>query len=1429
VVKAPTPAKRSPEWTSSYLSHFLFLWVNPLFVAGNDPSRPPLNSEDLFPLSDVDEPSLVSSKFEELLHKHQKNGSKNAVYAALKEQFWGQIFWSGLVKALNSTLQFIPPVLLNFFLRWVDDAAYGRPINQWEGWMWACVLFVVLSCRTLTENNYFHRVVRIGYQMRNAITTTVYRKSLRLSPVAKQDTPTGQIINLMQLDATRIDSMMLQFHVCWDGLYQILGYMALLIYYLNVSALSGLAALLILIPLNGYAMVLMMKYRRSIVAANDNRVKVTNETLQGIRAIKLYNWEEFFINKIIGIRNDELKAIRAYGVQSSYNSMLMSTAPILVSIITLMVFAGTGGDFSSATVFTAIAVLNSLRFPLMFYPMVISQIADSKTSLDRLNKFCNAEEVGDDAKADALAESLGNAVVSVTDAKETHSASLTQSAQEAFATPDEKVGVRVKGATFFWENPEKRRERLKFKEEEEEKERKKKAAAAAAAAKKSGANASSTTTTTNPAVADAKKSSADSSSTEKKSPSSLSDKPQAPALADIDFAIPKGQLWAVVGSVGCGKSALVSSILGELSKVANGGRVLVNGRIAYVPQSAWVLNASLKRNTTFAGEAHGVGKGMTDEEKEALYQKVVDVCQLRQDLEQLPSGDQTEIGERGINLSGGQKQRVSIARAAYSDADVFLFDDPLSALDAEVGKAIFEGCIRKHLAGKTRILVTNALQYLQDCDGIIWLEAGADGVGRISNAGSFKELMSSVPAFASMMDAFGHKTEAVEKSGVEAQKGEAKSGSKTTSKASEVSTLAVKSDAGKTMMTVEDKAEGAVSGQVYVRYIRAGGPTVLVISSIFISLVLNQFSQLASQWWITYWVKDKSYVDHGKDFYFGIFAFLGFAAALTSFVRVLVLQLIGVVASRNLHNNMLTSILRAPMAFFDTTPIGRIIARFSKDMDSLDMMMPQQLGMFWFCVFNIAGTFAAVIFATPWFAIACIPVVIVYVRVMEYFRNVMREIKRMDSTTRSPIYALFSETLGGLSVIRAYGLAEDFSVQNEKLVSGNVSAWYTLKACDRWLSVRLEILGQVIVLLAALLAVGTSVNSRADGTASGLAGFSLSYAMAITGLLNWTVRTAAELEAQATSVERVAYYTDNVAQEPMEKPSATRKEEIVPAVWPSKGSIEFNKYKMKYRESTPEVLHGVSFTIKGGEKVGVVGRTGSGKSSLMVSLCRLIEDQCHSGQIVIDGVDIDGIGLNTLRSALAIIPQEPVLFSGTLRSNVDPTELAKDDAQIWQVLDRVGLRATVERLKGGLDATVSEFGDSLSAGQRQLVCLARVLLRKCKIVLLDEATSSVDFATDALMQSVIKEAFADATILVIAHRINTIIECDKILSMADGQVAEYAHPHELLSAEGGDGIFKSLVQELGPQTSEVLIDRAAACYKGKESEKSGMVLRTPTL
>lgn len=576
----------------------------------------------------------------------------------------------------------------------------------------------------------------------------------------------------------------------------------------------------------------------------------------------------------------------------------------------------------------------------------------------------------------------------------------------------------------------------------------------------------------------------------------------------------------------------------------------------------------------------------------------------------------------------------------------------------------------------------------------------------------------------------------------------------------------------------------------------------------------------------------------------GIFVVLGIATAVLAFGRVLIMAYMGIKASRYLHSTTLATVIAAPMAFFDTTPLGRIISRFSKDMDSLDQQLPNQLGTLWMCIFFIVGTLAAIIFATPWFALVVIPVAVIYVQIMNYFRNISRETKRFDSITRSPVYAHFSETLGGLSVIRAYALQGFFAHQNEDKVAANVSAWYTLKSCDRWLSVRLEILGNMIVLAAALLAAGTAVQSyRTEGTAAGLAGFSLSYAMSITSLMNWAVRSAAETEQQMNSVERLSHYADTTPMEPYDspvKPSPAVSLAVIkgntkasgatpklirpipvpavetPAGWPSTGSVEYKDYRMCYREGTPEVLHGVSFAVKGGEKVGIVGRTGSGKSSLMVSLFRLIQDDCHTGDILLDSITIDGLGLSKLRSNLAIIPQEPVMFSGTIRTNLDPIGAVNDDDTLWNALEKVGLGDAIRRLNGGLNAPVAEFGESLSVGQRQLICLARVLLRRVKVILLDEATSSVDYNTDQAMQRVIRDSFSECTILTIAHRLNTIISCDRILVMEAGKVADFDTPHVLLTKQGGS-IFSSLVDELGPQTSAALRQKAAEAAASSSS------------
>ena len=676
----------------------------------------------------------------------------------------------------------------------------------------------------------------------------------------------------------------------------------------------------------------------------------------------------------------------------------------------------------------------------------------------------------------------------------------------------------------------------------------------------------------------------------------------------------------------------------------------------------------------------------------------------------------------------------------------------------------------------TRLLVTNALQFLPECDGVLVLEATPSGAARLAAAGTYAELLAGSEPFRKIIDAYGQMAGGEEDGGgVEpaaaavgapaAPAARAAAAAAPTTPAAPGAAVAASKmaaavgDGGAKLMSVEDKQEGAVPGTFYMRYLRAGGPLWLTVPLLFVAFSCMQLSQLASQWWLTFWTSDPAYVANPMAFYMGVFFALGVASALFAFTRVTTTALMGISASRALHASLLSAVLAAPMSFFDTTPVGRLISRFTKDMDAVDMTLPQSLGMLGTCVVFLLGSTAAIVFAVPWFALACVPLAVVYAYIMAYFRNVAREVKRFDSITRSPIYAHFSETLGGLSTIRAYRLAGAFAASNEARVADNIAAYYTLKACDRWLSVRLETLGNAVVLATALLCVGTlpAAATGARGSGSGLTGFALTYAMALTGMANWLVRTAAEAEQNMTSVERLTHYVDHTAGEAYAPPPAAPRP---PPGWPATGALAFQHYSMRYREDTPTVLKGVSFDVRAGERVGVVGRTGSGKSSVLVSLFRLVEEKCRSGAIALDGVDTSAVGLHQLRSALAIIPQDPTVFSGTLRANLDPTESLgpgggpAPDAALWAALEKVGLREWVERLEGGLDAPVAEFGESMSVGQRQLVCLCRVLLRADRVSLLalDEASASLDHVSDAALQRALKDSFSHATHLVVAHR-----------------------------------------------------------------------------
>jgi ABC-type multidrug transport system fused ATPase/permease subunit len=544
-------------------------------------------------------------------------------------------------------------------------------------------------------------------------------------------------------------------------------------------------------------------------------------------------------------------------------------------------------------------------------------------------------------------------------------------------------------------------------------------------------------------------------------------------------------------------------------------------------------------------------------------------------------------------------------------------------------------------------------------------------------------------------------------------------------------------------------------------------------------------------------------------------------------VRTVLLVRLGVEASAVLHRNLLDSIFRAPQSFFDTTPVGRILSRFSKDFYSIDVELSDQLDMFLFCVLTVLVSLATITYVTPWFGIAIVPLGYLYFSFLNYFRNVSRETKRLESVSRSPVYGQFSETLGGLTTIRAYGQATRFQYSFDTKIDVNIRAWYCNKYADRWLSVRLEFIGGCIAGLAGVFATSVTLSSGATGAGStnnfaSLAGLSLTFAISMTGLLNWCVRTFAQLEASMNSVERVLYYTEQIPQEAprtstelvahaasttpsLSDPSAFAvnacggKGADMPPSWPDKGSITLKNLRMRYRSDTPLVLKGLNVSIAGGERIGVVGRTGSGKSSLLLTLLRLVEPSLEDAAnmehyeppLLIDGVDALRIGVRELRSKLGIIPQNPALFSGTVKTNVDPFDEYSEE-QIWAALDRCGMRVKVEEMPGMLDATIAEYGENLSAGMRQMLVLGRALLRQCRILLLDEATSSVDYETDKEIQRTIREAFPGCTVLTIAHRINTIMDSDKILVMKDGLAEEFAPPQELLQDE--NSTFSEIVR-----------------------------------
>ncbi|KAM4699820.1 ATP-binding cassette sub-family C member 4 [Discoglossus pictus] len=868
---------------------------------------------------------------------------------------------------------------------------------------------------------------------------------------------------------------------------------------------------------------------------------------------------------------------------------------------------------------------------------------------------------------------------------------------------------------------------------------------------------------------------------------------EMPTLQNISCSVRPGELLAVIGPVGAGKSSFLSAVLDELPK--DKGFVDVRGKIGYVSQQPWVFSGTVRSNILF-------GKEYVQEK----YERVLRVCALKKDMLQLEDGDLTMIGDRGVTLSGGQKARVNLARAVYQDADIYLLDDPLSAVDAEVGRHLFEKCICQALRKKICILVTHQLQYLSAAKQILILKEG-----QMVGKGSFPELLQSGVDFASLL-----------KSGEDEQENQLVKSSRNrtfsqSSVMSEDSSVQSHKDGNTdhlptepvlTAVPEESRSEGTVGLRVYKKYFKSGSSWIMIFV-VFLLNILSQVAYVLQDWWLSYWAteQEKLNVTSGVNstgaeqerldlnFYLGVYAGLTAATIVFGVLRSLLVFHILVCAAQALHNQMFQSLLKAPVLFFDRNPIGRILNRFSKDIGHLDDLLPFTFLDFMQVLLQILGVVAVAVAVIPWILIPLLPLVIIFFFLRRFFLETSRDIKRLESTTRSPVFSHLSSSLQGLWTIRACKAEGRFQEIFDTHQDLHSEAWFLFLTTSRWLAVRLDAICALFVIA---IAFGSLI--LAKNLDAGQVGLALSYAITIMGTFQWCVRQSAEVENLMISVERVMEYTQ------LEKEAEWETKKRPPADWPNQGMIAFENVNFSYSLDGPLVLRHLTALIRPKEKVGIVGRTGAGKSSLIAALFRLAEPE---GKIWIDRFLTSELGLHDLRKKMSIIPQEPVLFTGTMRKNLDPFDEHTDE-ELWDVLEEVQLKDAIEELPGKIETQLAESGSNFSVGQRQLVCLARAILRRNQILIIDEATANVDPRTDELIQKTIREKFADCTVLTIAHRLNTIIDSDKIMVLDSGRVKEYDEPYNLL--QNKESLFYKMVQQVGRTEAAALTESAKQVF-----------------
>ncbi|KAH7103875.1 ATP-dependent bile acid permease [Auriculariales sp. MPI-PUGE-AT-0066] len=1357
----PSPAppgfgegKVVPEPHASWWKRLTFGWVSPLLLVGF--SRP-LQASDLWTL---DASRMVTPATDAVLADYERRCSQldtmltpevqakqreRALLLAWHSVVWKRFWFAGLLKLVSEALTITSPLVTNEFLKFLSKAyIHGQaPFllpnapAAGQGFGLAVGLAVMQLVSFLTDNHFQHVIMSIGMMTRSISGAMVFRKSLRISNKARLEHTRGQISTMLSEDTTRLETAVYTIHYAWIAPISLIVGIGLLIKMLKVSALVGLGAIVFSFPVQGILLFSIFSAVKANIRTVDQRVKIMQEVLIGIRSVKMYAWEKFYAHKIAQLRSKELSMVQRFSVGIAGLIAVTTLAPIAATTLSFITYSLLGHILDPATVFSALQLFNIIQLPLLLLPIATSSAVEGQVALARVSKFLAADELPPASYGDT---ELGNAV-NVTgsftweaDIEEIQ-ALERKAKEEASKTKEQLTAEKMEQAE------EKRR--LARETRAIEKDRKRRLKAGLPLEEEEDNTLGEKTRAVSP---------------ERKQPFQLK---------DIALHVSRGSFVAIVGRVGSGKSSLLQAISGEMR--AMDGIVSLGGPMSLVSQAPWIVNATLRDNIIF--------NEPIDEDR---YQAVVRACALQPDLASLPHGDSTEIGERGINLSGGQKARICLARAMYSKSDMLLLDDPLSAVDANVGRVLVDECLTASsgpMAGRTRILVTHQLHVLPRTERIFFMDNG-----RIVEEGSYEELSTRRDgAFAKLVEEYGSRHEAQKPRVVASADAEIKDSLPA---------------AMTSLMQEEDRELGQVRFATYSRYFKAAGgvswmPWILTL--ILIGEGLHVADQLALGWW-----SGRTIHNFDTNDYIALYAAVGSGQVIVSFFTAFSVCLASLKAAKTLFDGALDHVMRSPVAFFDTTPLGRIVNRLTKDVNVIDKELSFILFNLLTGVASIFGTVALVFYTFAYLGILFAPLSIIYTVAFLFYRRNSVEVKRLDSVLRSSVFSHFVETLAGISTVRATRQESKFISRVENAMDVQNRAHYMNIAIARWLNMRLNFFASVLILGITLFAAGQreSVNPAKVGIV-------LTYSIGAMARLADLVAQFAQMEQNLNGVERLLAYGSL----PVEGSSGGS--DHPPSSWPS-GAISFQDVVMAYREGLPDVLRGLNFKISAGQKIGVVGRTGAGKSSIVQVLLRLCEIQ--GGTIQLDDIDTKTVSLEVLRERISVIPQDSLCL-GTVRETIDPLA-SRTDAELLEILQKAhllpppGKENTVAENKFALDAAVGADGSTLSAGERQQLALCRVLVKKSNIVILDEATSSVDVETDAKLQQTIRNELRSSTLLVIAHRLNTVVGFDRVLVMSEGNAAEFDSPLALW--EQPTSIFRGLCDEASIDREAIVHMRSLA-------------------